>query len=65
MKAIKLLLWIPVIGFLAFLPIANRIEPYVLGLPFLLFWVVFWMVVASIILTIVYKLDPENRGSDV
>jgi hypothetical protein len=65
LKAIKLLLWIPVIGMLGFLPLANRIEPYVLGMPFLLFWVAFWMVLSSILLTIVYKLDPDNKGSDV
>ncbi|KYD10036.1 hypothetical protein B4119_4253 [Parageobacillus caldoxylosilyticus] len=43
---------------------ANKIEPYVLGMPFLLFWIVFWMVLSSVILTIVYRLDPDNKGSD-
>ncbi|MED3727796.1 DUF3311 domain-containing protein [Priestia filamentosa] len=65
MKAIKLLLFIPFIGFLGFLPFANKIEPYVLGMPFLLFWVAFWMVLSSIILTIVYRFDPDNKGCDV
>lgn len=46
------------------LPWANRVEPYVLGLPFLLFWIVLWMVLSSFILFIVYKLDPENEGSE-
>ncbi|MGW8426478.1 DUF3311 domain-containing protein [Peribacillus simplex] len=64
MKYIKLLLLIPFIGFVVFLPFANKIEPYVLGMPFLLFWIVFWMVLSSIILTIVYKLDPDNQGSE-
>jgi Protein of unknown function (DUF3311) len=64
LKNIKLLLWIPFIGVLAFLPFANRVEPYVLGMPFLLFWIVFWMVLSSVILTIVYRFDPDNKGSD-
>ncbi|CAH0159344.1 hypothetical protein SRABI96_00916 [Peribacillus sp. Bi96] len=64
MNAIKLLLLVPFIGFLAFLPYANKIEPYILGMPFLLFWVAFWMVMASVILLIVYKFDPDNKGSD-
>ncbi|WHY78127.1 DUF3311 domain-containing protein [Neobacillus sp. WH10] len=64
MKYIKLLLLIPFIGVVGFLPYANKIEPYVLGMPFLLFWIVFWMVFSSIILTIVYKLDPDNQGSE-
>ncbi|MCM3568609.1 DUF3311 domain-containing protein [Neobacillus mesonae] len=65
MNYIKLLLLIPIIGFLGFLPYANKIEPYVLGMPFLLFWVALWMIVASITLFIVYRFDPENQGSDV
>ncbi|QCJ45390.1 DUF3311 domain-containing protein [Bacillus sp. S3] len=49
----------------ALLPLANRIEPYVLGLPFLLFWIVLWMILSSVVLLIVYKLDPANKGSEV
>lgn len=64
MKNIKLLLWIPFIGMCLCIPIANKIEPYILGLPFLLFWITLWMVLSSLILVIVYKLDPENQGGD-
>ncbi|WP_061579894.1 DUF3311 domain-containing protein [Saccharococcus caldoxylosilyticus] len=64
MKYIKILLWVPFIGLSGFLSFANKIEPYVLGMPFLLFWIVFWMVLSSVILTIVYRLDPDNKGSD-
>ncbi|SFF17830.1 Protein of unknown function [Bacillus sp. OV194] len=65
MKSIKLLLFLPFIGVLGFMPLANRIEPFVLGMPFLLFWIVSWMVLSAAILMIVYKLDPDNKGSDV
>ncbi|MFC7391709.1 DUF3311 domain-containing protein [Scopulibacillus cellulosilyticus] len=64
MKTIKLLLLIPFIGVLCFLPMANRVEPYVLGLPFLLFWITSWMVLSSVILAVVYKFDPDNKRSD-
>ncbi|SDM72990.1 Protein of unknown function [Fictibacillus solisalsi] len=64
MKSVKLLLFVPFIGLLGFIPAANRIEPYVFGLPFLLFYIVFWMVLSSILLTVIYKLDPENRRRD-
>ena len=64
-KYAQLLLIIPFIGMGALLPWANRIEPYVLGLPFLLFWIVLWMALSSVILYIVYKLDPTNEGSEV
>ncbi|WHY70093.1 DUF3311 domain-containing protein [Fictibacillus enclensis] len=64
MKSVKLLLFVPFIGLLGFIPVANRIEPYVFGLPFLLFYIVFWMVLSSILLTVIYKLDPENQRRD-
>nr|WP_285877000.1 DUF3311 domain-containing protein [Fictibacillus phosphorivorans] len=60
-----MLLLIPFIGLCVLLPLANRIEPYILGMPFLLFWVVLWMILSSVTLLIVYKLDPENEGSEV
>lgn len=63
-KYSQLLLIIPFIGMGALLPLANRIEPYVLGLPFLLFWITTWMILSSVILLIVYKLDPANEGSE-
>lgn len=64
-KYAKLLLLIPFIGMCVLLPVANRIEPYILGVPFLLFWIGLWMILSSVILLIVYKLDPANEGSEV
>lgn len=64
MRFIKLLIAVPFIGFLGLLPWANRIEPYVLGLPFLLFWLVLWMVISPLLLMVVYKLDPDNREGE-
>jgi Protein of unknown function (DUF3311) len=64
MKYIQLLILIPFIGFLGLLPWANRIEPYVLGMPFLLFWLLLWMVLSPILLVVVYKLDPANREGE-
>lgn len=64
-KYAQLLLIIPFIGMCVLLPIANRIEPYVFGLPFLLFWIALWMLLSSVIILIVYKLDPANEGSEV
>lgn len=64
MKYIKLLLVIPFLAMTVCLPFANRIEPYVFGLPFLLFWIVLWMVLSSIIMTIIYRFDPDNKEGD-
>jgi hypothetical protein len=65
LKNIKLLLLVPFIGMLGFLPLANRAEPFVLGLPFLLFWIVLWILLSFVILAVVYKLDPDNKEGDV
>lgn len=62
MKNIKLLLIIPFVGMALMLPLANRIEPYILGLPFLLFWIVLWMILSSAIMAFVYRYDPDNQG---
>ncbi|WP_050614095.1 DUF3311 domain-containing protein [Bacillus testis] len=65
MKAIKLLVLVPFIGYLGFLPWANTIEPYVLGMPFFLFWLLLWMVLSPVLIGIVYVLDPDNKkGGD-
>ena len=55
---------VPAIGMLGGVPFANRVTPYVLGLPFLLFWVTAWVVLTSVILWIIYVLDRarEPRG---
>ncbi len=34
---------------------ANRVEPFVLGMPFLLFCIVQWVVLTSVIIAIVYQ----------
>lgn len=57
MKAHRWLALLPVIGMLGGVPFANRVEPYVLGLPFLLFWIVLWVVITSVVMGIVYALD--------
>ena len=40
---------------------ANSVEPYVLGLPFAMFWVVMWVVLAAGIMAVVYRLDARDR----
>jgi hypothetical protein len=42
-------------------PFANRVTPYVLGLPFLLFWVTAWVVLTSVIMWIIYVLDRARE----
>ena len=57
---------IPTVGLLGGIPWANRVEPYVLGLPFLLFWVVMWVVMTSGIMALITALDArhDEEGDD-
>jgi hypothetical protein len=46
----------PAVALVAGLPFVNRIEPVVLGLPFLLFWILGWVLVTPVFLAIAYLL---------
>jgi len=59
-RAYHLAAVVPAIGLLAGIPFANRIEPYVLGLPFLLFWIVAWVVTTSVIMGVIWMLDRSR-----
>ncbi|GEN36810.1 DUF3311 domain-containing protein [Aneurinibacillus danicus] len=49
----KILIWllslIPAIGSLT---VINRVEPYVFGLPFIVFWATAWLILTSVCLYI-------------
>lgn len=43
----------------------NRVTPTVFGLPFLLAWLVAWILLTAVFMAIVFRLDPANRdGSE-
>lgn len=59
-------IFIVVMG-LAFLPtifpvfaLANRVEPFVFGLPFSFFWVVAWILIVFALLVFMYLIDPDR-----
>ena len=58
---LRVLAALPFVGILLGVPFVNRVEPLVLGMPFVLAWIVMWVVLSSIIMAIVYRLDPSNR----
>jgi Protein of unknown function (DUF3311) len=56
--------WAALLPFLALIIgpfFVNRVTPYVLGLPFLLAWIVIWVVLSSAIMAVIFWFDPENR----
>lgn len=52
---------LPFIGILGGIWFADRVTPYVLGMPFILFWIVLWVALISVTMAVIYKLDPRNR----
>ena len=58
---LRVLAALPFVGILLGVPFVNNVEPLVLGMPFVLAWIVMWVVLSSIIMAIVYRLDSSNR----
>ncbi|WP_144549294.1 DUF3311 domain-containing protein [Bacillus sp. X1(2014)] len=61
MKKVFLLTLIPALGSLF---VINRVEPYIFGLPFVLFWSICWVGLASLFLIIANMLDPANKEEE-
>jgi peptidoglycan/LPS O-acetylase OafA/YrhL len=62
MKFLRVLIaLVPVLAILAGVFFVNHSKPFVLGLPFLFFWLTIWVVGAALAMAIVYRLDPRNR----
>ena len=63
MRAYRLLALIPAIALISSGWVANRLEPRILGLPFLLAWIVGWVVATSVVMGIIYRLDHRSPPS--
>jgi hypothetical protein len=64
LRLVYVLAALPFLGILGGIFFANRVEPYVLGMPFILFWIVLWVVLTSAIMGVVYRLDPANKEDE-
>ncbi len=64
MRPVYLLAALPFLGLLGGIPFANRVTPFVLGLPFILFWIVLWVALTSVIMLVIYRSDPANREGE-
>ena len=56
-----LLALVPVLALTLAIPWANRQEPRLLGLPFLLAWIVSWILLTPLFMAAVYRLDHRRR----
>lgn len=55
---------VPILALLVGPFFLNRAHPLILGLPFLMFWVSAWAVIAAAAMGGVYWLDPRRRSSE-
>jgi hypothetical protein len=44
------------------LPLANRLKPRVLGFPFILFWILLWIVLTPVLLFAADRLERKRGG---
>jgi hypothetical protein len=56
---------LPATAILVGVPFANRVHAYVLGMPFLLFWIVACVLLTSVVMAVVGALDRRReRATD-
>ncbi|GJE17470.1 DUF3311 domain-containing protein [Methylobacterium marchantiae] len=56
--------WLAVLPFLGMLIgpfVFNRVTSFVFGMPLLLAWLVFWVLMTSVVMGVIYLCDPSNR----
>ena len=54
---------IPVVALVGGLPFANRLEPMLFGMPFLLTWILGWVAATPVFLAVAYAIHHKAAGS--
>jgi xanthosine utilization system XapX-like protein len=60
MSFVKYLAVLPFLGILVGVPLLNRVEPLIFGMPLILAWIVLWVILTAVIMAIIYRFDPAN-----
>jgi xanthosine utilization system XapX-like protein len=63
MPFVNYLAVLPFLGILVGVPLLNRVQPLVMGMPLILAWIVLWVVLTAAIMAIIYCCDPANRDT--
>jgi Protein of unknown function (DUF3311) len=65
MRMVRALAVLPFLAMLVGPFFVNRVTPSILGMPFLLAWLVVWILLTAAIMAIIFRLDPANQdGSE-
>ena len=59
----RFLVLLPLAGFLIGTPFVNRVEPFVLGLPLVLAWLVFCVLATSVVMALIWRRDRARRAA--
>jgi hypothetical protein len=62
-RAYRLLVLLPSLSLLVGVPFANHVHRYVLGLPFLLFWIVGCVLLTSAVMATIAALDARHEAA--
>jgi hypothetical protein len=54
---------VPVVALVGGLPFVNRLEPAVLGMPFLLAWILGWVAATPAFLALAYAIHRRASGT--
>jgi hypothetical protein len=60
MVSVRWLAILPFLGMLIGTAFVNSVEPLVFGIPFVLAWLIGWVLITSLIMAIIYFCDPIN-----
>ena len=60
-----LLALVPLLALLFAPYTANRLQPRILGMPFLLGWIVVWVLLTSVVMFVILRLDGDSHDGDV
>jgi hypothetical protein len=64
MRLARWLVALPFLGILIGTAFVNQVEPLVLGMPFVLAWIVGWVVVGAAVMALIYAIDPINSAPE-
>lgn len=64
MKSIGWLAILPILAMLLGPVLHNASRPFIMGMPFILGWIVVWVIITSGVMAVIYRLDPARLTAD-
>jgi hypothetical protein len=62
MRGIGWLAILPFIGIFAGPIFHNSVTPFILGMPFILAWIVLWVLISSAVMAVIYRFDAATES---